>query len=246
MALLSLETVTRRHRAGRQTLTVLDGISLEVWPGDVVAIWGARRSGKTTLLRVAAGIETPDAGVVRFDGKELAGCSAAERARLLRGVGYVPKEWRVAHGKPVVDHVALPLLAEGRPLASAMAKAHEALDRVGAGRCADAATDELGPGDQMRVALARALVRNPRLLLVDEAGVTAEAGERDEILRLLRSVVAEQDDLAFVLTTRDAAGIGGAARVMSLGEGRLRTYDRAPAEVVPLPVRPRLETEPAR
>jgi ABC-type methionine transport system ATPase subunit len=246
MALLSLEAVTRRHRAGRQTLTVLDQISLEVWPGDVVAIWGARRSGKTTLLRVAAGVETPDAGVVRFDGEELGRRSAAERARLLRRIGYAPKEWRVAHGKPVLDHVALPLLAEGRPLASAMAKAHEAMEQVGAGDCAAAATHELAPGDQMRVALARALVRNPRLLLVDEAGVTADSDERDEILRLLRSIVAERDELALVLTTRDVAGIGGAARVMSLGDGRLRTYDREPAQVVPLPLRPRVETEPAR
>lgn len=248
MPLLSLDGVEKRYARGYRELLALDGVSLDVERGDFVAIWGGSRSGKTTLLRVAAGIEAPDAGEVRLEGQDLLALSAAERTRRLRQVGYVPKEWRVAHGKPVVDHVALPLLADGRPLASAMAKAHEALELVGVGGCSSATADDLTPGELGRVALARALVRNPRVLLVDEPGVTAEAGERDGLLALLRSIAAQRrEDLGIVITSRDVAGLGGAEHVMSLGDGRLRSFEQ-PAEVVALPVRRTAppEPEPAR
>jgi putative ABC transport system ATP-binding protein len=236
MTLLSLDAVTRRHRAGRETIDVLRDVTLEVWPGDLVAIRGGRRSGKTTLLRVAAGIEAPDVGSVRLHGLDLAHMTGARRARLLRDVGYAPREWRVAGGKPVVDHVALPLLAVGRPLSMAIAKAHEAIERVGAAGCAEAAVHELGPGELARVALARALVRGPRLLLVDEPGASADAEEREEILRLLRSLVVEHGELAAIVVSREAAALDGAQRVMSIGAGRVRTYEQ-PAAVIPFPAR---------
>lgn len=249
MALLSFAAVTRLHPVGRVPRAVLDDVSFEVHPGEVVAIWGTRRSGKTTLLRLAAGVERPDAGSVRLDDRDLAEFSTAERTRRLRQVGYASKEWRAATGKPVVDHVALPLLAEGRPLPSALAKAHEAIEQVGAGGCAEAFAHELPHADLTRIALAQALVREPRLLLVDEPGVTAEAGEREALLRLLRSLVAEREQLAVLLTSRDVAGFGGAQRVLSLGtDGRLRNYERE-AQVVPFPGRcqqdPQPEQEPA-
>ncbi|HYV14752.1 MAG TPA: ATP-binding cassette domain-containing protein [Conexibacter sp.] len=243
MTLLSLDAVTRRHRAGRELLDVLHEVTLDVWPGDIVAIRGARRSGKTTLLRVIAGIEAPDAGTVRLDGRDVSRMPAAERTRRLREIGYAPKEWRVASGKPVVDHVALPLLAEGRPLSTALAKAHEAIERVGAGDCAEISTRELSPGELVRCALARALVRGPRLLLVDEPGATAEVEEREQILRLLRSLVAEREELAAIVVSRDVAGLSGAERVMSIGGGQLRTFEE-PTAVIPFPARPPVQPAP--
>jgi putative ABC transport system ATP-binding protein len=243
MTLLSLAGVTRTHPVGRELRPTLDDASLKVWPGDVVAIWGVRRSGKTTLLRVAAGVEMPDAGTVRVCGHDIARLSESERTRCLRQVGYAAKDWRVASGKPVLDHVALPLLADGRPLSTAMAKAHEAIAMVGATGCAEAFSHELLPGDMTRVALAQALVREPRLLLVDEPAVAADPDERDALLRLLQTLAAERD-FALVLTSRDAAGVGAAARVMSIGDGRLRSYDREPAEVVAFPMRAGVEPEP--
>lgn len=243
MTLLSLDAVTRRHRAGRELLDVLQDVTLDVWPGDVVAIRGARRSGKTTLLRVAAGIEAPDAGAVRIDGHDLAHMPASERTRRLRDIGYAPKSWRVASGKPVADHVALPLLAEGRPLSTALAKAHEAIERVGATECAELTPQELSPGELARVGLARALVRGPRLLLVDEPGATVDPEERDQILRLLRSLVGEREQLAAIVVSRDAAALSGAQRVMSIGGGQLRTFEE-PTSVIPFPARPPVEPEP--
>lgn len=238
MAVLAFEAVTRRHRVGRDTVALLDDVSFELWPGEVVAILAPRREGKTTLLRVAAGVETADAGTVRLDGEALNTLSTAERTRRLRRVGFAPKEWRVARGKPVLDHVALPMLAEGRPLVTAMTKAHEAIERVGAAHCASATTDELAAGDLARVVLAQALVRGPQLLLVDEPGAMAEADEREGLLRLLRSLAAERDGLAVVLTSRDVAGVAIASRVLTLGDGRLRGRTMlSDAAVVPFPGR---------
>lgn len=239
IAVLALAGVTRRHRPGREPVAVLDSVDFEVWPGELVAILGPHRAGKTTLLRVAAGIEAPDAGDVQLDGAPLGALSASERTRRLRAVGMVPKAWRVARGKPVLDHVALPLLAEGRPLASAFAKAHEAIERVGAAHCAGIVTEDLSASDETRVALAQALVRDPRLLLVDEPGVMAAPDEREELLRLLLAIAAERPRLALVVTARDVGGVAGAGRVLTLDDGTLRgAREPARADVLQFPGRP--------
>ncbi|MFL5818409.1 MAG: ATP-binding cassette domain-containing protein [Conexibacter sp.] len=236
MPVLALDRVTRSHRVGREGTPVLDAVSFEVWPGEIVAILGRRRAGKTTLLRVVAGIEAADAGTVRLDGEVLGTLPASARTRRLRTVGFAPKTWRVARGKPVLDHVALPLLAEGRPLVTALAKAHEALERAGAAHCAGVMAEELAPGDETRVALAQALVREPRLLLVDEPGVMAAPDERDELLRLLRDLAADDPRVALVMTARDVAGVAGAGRVLTLDDGVLRGATEPPsADVVPFP-----------
>src|SRR5689334_17098435 len=95
---LAFERVARSHVVGRQPRRVLDDVTFELWPGELVAILGQRRTGKTTLLRVAAGIEVPDAGSVRLDGVALEALSSSARTRRLRAVGFVPKTWRVARG----------------------------------------------------------------------------------------------------------------------------------------------------
>lgn len=243
---LSLDRVTRTRLDGRTPVAVLDAIDLQVWPGERVAILGGRRQGKTTLLRVAAGVEPPDTGVVRLDGADLGALSRVERTRRLRAVGYAPKSWQVARGKPALDHVALPLLAEGRPLVTALAMAHEALEAVGAAHCAGAATDDLTGDEGARVTLAQALVHRPRVLLVDEPGVLADAGERDQLLALLRAIAGERPELALVVTSRDVAGVAGATRVLRLSDGALRGATRPrDADVLPFPGGRSADPEPA-
>lgn len=245
MPVLAFARVSRERRVGRERANVLRAVTFDVWPGEFVAILGPRRAGKTTLLRLAAGVEAPDAGEVRLDGAALARMTSSARTRRLRAVGFAPKEWRVARGKPVLDHVALPLLAEGRPLVTAQAKAHEALERVGAGHCAGALTDELAPADETRAALAQALVREPRLLLVDEPGVLAAPDEREELLRLLRDLAAARPRLALVVTAPDVAGVAGARRILTLDDGRLRGASEPPsADVLAFPGSPPAEPAP--
>ncbi len=242
-ALLSLTDVTCSQRAGHTASALLDAVALDVWPGEHVAILGSRCQGKTTLLRVAAGIELPDAGTVRLDGHDLGRLPRGARTRRLRAVGYVPKEWRVARGKPALDHVALPLLATRRPLVTAMALAHEALERVGAAHCAGTSTDELAPVDATRVALAQALAHQPRLLLVDEPGAMTDQDEREELLRLLCTIADGR--LALVVTSRDVAGVVGASRVLTLSDGTLRGASRpVEAAVLQFPASPQTPPDP--
>jgi ABC-type methionine transport system ATPase subunit len=247
LPVLVFDRVAQHHRVGPQHMAVLDDVTFEVWPGEIVAILGQRRAGKTTLLRIAAGIEAPDAGVVRLDGEALGRLGASTRTRRLRAVGFAAKEWRIASGKPVLDHVALPLLAEGRPLVTAQAKAHEALERVGAAHCAGALAEELSPADATRATLAQALMREPRLLLVDEPGAMAEPDEREELLRLLRDLAAERPQMALVMTARDVVGVAGARRILTLDDGLLRGASEPPsADVVPFPGHSAPEPAPVR
>jgi putative ABC transport system ATP-binding protein len=249
-ALLSLTDVTCTRRVGGRTAIVLDAVSLAVWRGEHVGILGGRLQGKTALLRIAAGVELPASGQVRLDDADLQSLSHGERTRRLRSVALVAKEWRVARGKPALDHVGLPLLAEGRPVVTALAKAHEALERVGAAHCAGSHTDELSPGDMTRVALAQALVRKPEILLVDELGALADPDDREELVRLLRSIAGEQPELTLVVASRDVAGVTGATRVLTLGDGVLRGASRpAEADVLVFPSRPQQRApspDPAR
>lgn len=234
MALLSFEGVGKRYRRWGREVVILDDVRLEIDPGDFVGVWGSRRAGKSTLLRLAAGIELADTGVVRFDGRDLRRMSSRECARLWRReIGFVSPERRAGPAEQVVAHVAMPLASDGWAPADAAAAARRMLDRVAAAGCASAATYELSPGEQTLVALARALIRQPRLLLVDEPAITQSPSERDRICEVLRSV-GRQPELTVIVASEDLSPLRSAGRMMSIGEGRVLTADR-PGTVVPFP-----------
>lgn len=227
MALLAFEGVSKHivDGGGRST-AVLDRISFEIEAGESVGVWGMRRSGKSTLLRVAAGVELPDSGTVHFEGRDLSRLSRGERARLLRTkIGLAPMEWQATRNEVVVDHVALPALSDGKSLRGAQIAAREVLERVGVTSRADARMAELSPGERTRVSIARALVRNPVLVLVDEPGATPSPGDRDEIYALLRSL-GKDPALTLVVASEDVAAIRTARRALTLSDGQIRSSDR--------------------
>lgn len=220
MPLLSLAGVAKRYPRGLRSLVALDGIWLDIEPGDFVAIWGGSRSGKTTLLRVAAGIESPDAGTVTFDGSDLSTLPRRHRQRLLLNqIGCVWQTGGMTRGLSVLDHVALPLLRK-HSHTQARRTAHRMLERVGAQPCANARWHELTDGDRTRVALAHALIREPRLLLADEPTANLNMIEREQLLALLRSV-ADEAGVAVVMTAPDAPNLLRSHRIMGIDEGRL-------------------------
>jgi putative ABC transport system ATP-binding protein len=220
MSLLSLDGVGKRYARGYRELVALDDVSLEVDRGDFVAIWGGSRSGKTTLLRIAAGIETPDAGVVTYAGNGLTALSRRRRARLLLDeIGCVWQTGRITRGLSVLDHVALPRF-RGRSHTQARREAHDTLERVGASQAVHARWHELSDGDRTRVALAHALIRRPKLLLADEPTANLNMIEREQVLVVLRSI-AEEAGVAVVMTAPDAPNLLQSHRLMSLAGGRL-------------------------
>lgn len=230
MSLLELEHVAKRYREGPRERIVLADVSLHTRAGELVIVWGARRSGLTTLLRIAAGIESPDAGTVRFEGRDLA--EHAERT-LGEGIGYVHKSLRAVEGQDVLEQVCAPLLARGTDVAQARQRAREALARSGAERCAAMRVGELGAGERLRVALARTLALSPALVIVDEPVGAVELSERDEILERLRALAGA--GVAVLASTGEPSELAGAHRALTLSEGQLRG-ESVPelAPVVPL------------
>lgn len=226
MSLLHLEGVTKRYTTGRREYAALLDVSLEVEPGELVAVWGLRRSGRTTLLRVAAGVEQPDEGTVRFCGEDLG------RGNFLgTQIGYANATFMPSQGGRVVDHVGVGLLAAGTPLAGARARAYRALARVDATECAELHPRLLDPAESARVGLARALVTGPRLLLADDPTNGVDLLHRDPILALIRSIADE--GVAVLMTVGDAVDV--ANRVLTIAGGRIRgDAAREQAQVVPL------------
>jgi len=216
MSLLELAGVGKRYRRGHRELVVLREVSLAIGAGEVVHVTGGRRSGRTTLLRIAAGVESPDEGTVRFAGSELRGASRELRRQLVfANTRFIPPL-----GSDVIEHVMAPLLAVRVRRDQASLQAHRALERVGAADVSLASPETLIPSEVLRVAVARAIVREPRLVILDEPTNGIDPLERDPLLLLLQSL-AHESGIAMLLTGGETASVTGADRVMRLMGGEL-------------------------
>jgi putative ABC transport system ATP-binding protein len=231
--LLSLEGISRTVRRGDGRVEPLfTDVSLNVLGGELVAVVGTRSAGKTTLLELASGLERPDAGVVRFDGRDLAGLSEADHARLLReDVGLVgqtgpPGDLRVG------EYVAGPLLvSRRRQLRRSVAlSVLAALDRVGMASSARQRWGRLSRWDRALVELAQGIVAGSRLLLVDD--ITDGLGMREtaHIGRLLRSLT-QREGLAVLMAVSDGEAAACAHRVLRLSRGSLREISAQPPQL---------------
>ena len=228
MSVLELEHVGKCYGPLSEHVVLRD-VSLQIEQGEMVAVWGRRRSGRSTLLRLAAGIEHPDTGVVRFEGHDL----AAGGERLGDGIGYCRRTFAASEGRHVLDHLVVSLLARGVALKLAGSRAREALERTGVGHCATLRPAELDCGEAVRAAIARALSFAPRLLLIDEPTIGVDVRERDGILRLLLSLT--EQGIAVLASTGESPGLSG-ARALSLSDGELHGQ-LAPALASVVPIR---------
>jgi putative ABC transport system ATP-binding protein len=236
--LLALQGVDKSYRRGGRRLRVLADASLEVGPGEVGAVVGSRDEGKTTLLKIAAGLEQPDAGEVRLGDLNLTLLLDRERSRLLGSeIAWTNREGTGVKLE-VLDYLALPLaMGRGRGRRQARSLATEALERVGVAGCARRRWSELSDWERVMVGFARGIVCRPRLLVVDNVidglGMrrTREAGE------LLLALTAELGcGVLMSCTDLEAALI--ADRVWSLEGGRLSVLSEQPlaqAEIIDFP-----------
>ncbi len=213
--LLELTGVSKQH--GELAQVVLRDVSLALDQGELVTIWGRRRSGRSTLMRVAAGVQAPDAGTVSFAGRDLA---ASRRESLGGEIGFCQRAFRPTEGGSLLDQLIVGQLARGVPQAPASARAHGALERVSIQRCAMLAAGALDTAETVRAAIARALVHGPRLIVIDEPTLGVDLAERDGILQLLRSLADE--GIAVLASTGETTGFAGSDRALSLSNGRVR------------------------
>lgn len=236
--LLCFEQVSKAYPDGRRRIVVLERTFFEIHKGEHVGILGSRRSGKSTLLRLAAGIEAPDEGRIAFAGRDMARMSTVERDRLLRSrIGLLASDdWRPARGERVVDLVALPLVSDGATMHEAQRRARRTLNWAGATEYADDLAASLAVGERMRVMLARALVREPDLLLVDEPAVVPSPSERKEFYELIRAG-AREHRAAMVVASEDHDATYDTNVLMEIGYGELVRTAGESGVVVPFPAR---------
>ncbi|MCW3018310.1 MAG: transporter related protein [Solirubrobacterales bacterium] len=228
MSLLSIEHVTKRYRRGRLERVAVRDVSLDIEPAELVAIWGARFSGRSTLLRVAAGIESPEEGTVCFEGRDLAQCRDSV---LGRRIGYCQTGFSSSQRGLVIEHVAAGLLAQRVSPKQTRRRGQELLFRVGAEQCGGLRCHELDGAELTRVAIATALATAPALLVIDEPTSGVDVLQRDPLLALLRSLANEGTSV--LMSAGDAQGLSGVDRALTIDDGELQAGPPQ-AQVVPL------------
>jgi putative ABC transport system ATP-binding protein len=218
---LQLREVTKRYVSAGETVHAVDHVSLDVAPGEFVALYGPSGSGKTTLLLLAAAIMQPDEGRVLFDGREISRLSERESARYRREqTGVVFQSFHLMGGASALDNAAVKLLALGMSLGDAADIARPWLERVGLGERIAHTPGEMSMGERQRVAIARALANSPRLLLADEPTGNLDSKRSREILGMLADIVHERR-LPVLLATHDPQAIAFVDRVYTMRDGRL-------------------------
>ena len=200
-------------------VTILDGVSLEVAAGEVVAVTGPSGSGKSTLLGLIAGLDTPSTGSIAVDGVELTGLRETELARFRRRtLGFVFQSYHLIPTLTAAENVAVPLELAGAP--APLAAARERLAEVGLAERADHYPAQLSGGEQQRVAIARAVALTPPLLLADEPTGNLDSATGAQIVDLLLALNRDRRS-TLLLVTHDAALAGRAGRRIALRDGRV-------------------------
>jgi ABC-type multidrug transport system ATPase subunit len=229
--LLKIEAVSVHFWRRRQPVDVLRDVSLELAAGEFGGVWGVRGAGKTTLARVAAGALAPDTGRVVFQGQDLAAADpyGARHAR----IGLATRRSPRFDGIAVEKWITATMLTSCGSLGEARKRARSALERVGAAEIAGEPWDDLSEGEQMLVAIAQAIVRSPKLLVVDDPIGGLGGVQRGEIMDLLRGVAA--GGVTVLMTAAEVTDLQGADRIWALDGARLDGPSaRTMGDVVPL------------
>ena len=206
---------------GGAAVRALDGASLEVGRGEVVAIMGPSGSGKSTMLHLLGALETPTAGEIslggeRYDGLDDAGLTTVRRDR----IGFVFQFFNLLPSLSAEENVVLPALIAGERGDASRGRARELLTRVGLGNRTDHLPSEMSGGEQQRVSIARALLRDPELVLADEPTGNLDSRSSAEVLELLREL-SHTERQTLVMVTHDPGAAAIADRVVFLRDGRV-------------------------
>ena len=237
-ALLNADGVTKRFRG----LLAVDRVSLQVRPGEIVAVIGPNGAGKTTLFNMIAGSLAPDSGTISFADRRIDGLPADRVCRL--GVGRTFQNMRPFHGLTVEDNVIIGALLHRKHVAQARSHAHDILTMLDLIDRKDQPASSLTLPDRKRLEVARALATDPKLLLLDEVMAGLRPAETDRMVGILRKINREQGTAILLIEHVMRAVMALAARVLVLHHGAA-IAEGIPAEVVrdPAVIRSYLGTE---
>ncbi|HWX86924.1 MAG TPA: ATP-binding cassette domain-containing protein [Solirubrobacteraceae bacterium] len=222
MSLLAFGQVSKSFPNGGGEIAVLDRVSFEVEVGETVGLLALRRGGKTTLLKIAAGLMAPDEGSVLWDDRELVEMthSEASHARRYGGIALVRGEWRTSRSTSVLQHVSIPLYSGPSNMREAGDRVMRTLELVGAAHLGHRRTSELGSSERLVVELARAIIRQPRLLLVDEPAVFRNPEHARTFYELLHAL-PKKVGCALLIASEEPTALRGCKPMMSLSGGQL-------------------------
>jgi len=222
--MLDVLNLVKHYPSGAgEPVRAVDGVSLHVRPGELVALYGPSGSGKTTLLLMIATLLAPTSGTIRINGRDFAALSDREGAAFrLSELGFIRQNFDLLPGVSAIDNAVLKLLFTVR-WREAHRQITPLLDRLGLGDRLHHRSETLSMGERQRVMIARALSTNPSLLLADEPTGSLDSRRSREVLELLRSLCRERN-VAAVLVSHDPLAAGYADRVLALTDGKLADY----------------------
>lgn len=220
--IVHLDGVTKDYLLGKQIVHVLRGLSFDLPRGTFTVLTGPSGSGKSTLLNLLGGLDRPTKGVLTVDGQELQ--KRSDRGMALyrqRTVGFVFQSFNLLPQLTAEQNVLLPVLLAGGEMEPATARARDLFDRVGLKDRARHRPLELSGGEQQRVALVRALINKPRLLLADEPTGNLDTGSGSEVIQML-SVLSRHEGVTLLVATHDERVSQRADRTLHLVDGQLQ------------------------
>ncbi|NDY90224.1 ABC transporter ATP-binding protein [Ideonella livida] len=227
---LRLRGLHKTYQLGTHRVPALRGVNLDVLPGEMLALTGPSGSGKSTLLNLAGLIDQADAGDIDFHGQSVQGLSEAALTLLRReSIGFIFQSFNLVPVMTVADNVDFPLFLAGVPLAERQARVAQALDGVGLAEFAHHRPDALSGGQRQRVAVARALVKRPRLVIADEPTASLDSHTAEQVLDLMRER-CHAEGAAFLIATHDHRVVRRCDRVITLLDGQIA--DRAEESLV--------------
>lgn len=219
---LAAKAVSKSFEQGNTHIRVLDQVDLQVAPGERVGIVGRSGSGKSTLLHLLAGLDDPDQGMVSVGGQPLTGMPVGRRAHLRNAhMGFVYQFHHLLPEFSACENVQMPLRLGGMQPSQAAGEARALLERVGLGERLDHRPAQLSGGERQRVAVARALVGDPLVVLADEPTGNLDSDNAEQALSLMCEL-SDERGVAFVIVTHDDGMLTRMHRSLRLEDGHLR------------------------